>query len=841
MTSVTFRSWRRSSAYDLASPGQAIDGRLRGTIGLTARDRDDPSQNAPGSIEFAIAGPRDVGRLRARAIRAVYPEPDATDVETTFSCTAELAAEDLPWRYSPVHAAGETLAPWIVLVVGTTAEVTLLAGQRVRLSSGVLADHPLEESPRWAHIQEDEHGSAVARLLSPRELAAGQEHVAVVVPAFDGADPSWGAGDDNVELPVYHHWRFLTGPGGDFLTLTERLRGRIDAGIGDGLDVVYGRLERQPVIRVPAALQPVGAVEYPTVAADVRADAASLAQPGVDGTGRRSLGPPTYGESWHGTVADRPWGEAMNTDPALRIAAGLGAAAAFALERRLIGETIEQAGDFAVADQTIARWSLGAAAAARLWERRMPTDAIERLTVLGPALDRMVTDDCTCLLDEAAGAAQPLPPELYSGTAQRLLRPTTSWAALAQPGATGPDLWGVANACHPTSSAGTARDLVDDWSGFVQALGQDAPDPMQMIDEALLAPECDIPQEVLKLVEDIGRTFGGDVVGDWQSVVALVRLLQSTSDPEELVLGADAIVVNFDARETFETDLGKSWGDAPCVPVDNLDELADVLDAALDPRAGRVGERILSTFVGVEDLGPPELQPYLRVPMWTFLRDHAPAWLLPGIADLPTDTMMMLEPNARFVEAFMVGANTRFLEALRRYDLRIQPRCTALKCFWGRFADDGELLADIADVEHFDLDADVGNHVLAGSGCPVLVMRSELFGRYPDAQVYLVEASRTGGGEPDFESFGPAELARSPVWPTFQGGMTDIVLLGFDLASDDVGHYWIVIEEGPRDRRFRAGPADDTVPLDGASHAIDRLTGAYRVAIPVARLLDPQP
>jgi hypothetical protein len=35
--------------------------------------------------------------------------------------------------------------------------------------------------------------------------------------------PSGGAG--TVKLPVYHHWRFRTGPAGDFETLAQKLKG----------------------------------------------------------------------------------------------------------------------------------------------------------------------------------------------------------------------------------------------------------------------------------------------------------------------------------------------------------------------------------------------------------------------------------------------------------------------------------------------------------------------------------------------------------------------------------------------------------------------------------------
>lgn len=785
MTALFFRSWYRSDLYNTASSDQPVNGRLRGSVNLTARDRSQPSVSHQESVDFVIAGPRDVGRLRDAAIRAVYPEADAVAIETTFCCTVELAATDLPWRYTPQHHDGETLPPWIVLVVGTTAEVSILPGRQVRLSGALLNDHPLTESPLWAHVQEDANGVETARLVAARTLQPRQEHVAVVVPAFDEmARPSWGPDSaapdaDDVELTAHYHWRFTTGHGGDFLTLADQLAGRVVEGSGDGLTVDYARFDSRPTITVPAALRPAGATTYPAIPPAIAADAATLAQPLVDNTGRRAVAPPTYGELWHTPVSGTAWGDGLNANPALRIAAGLGVAAAFSLERQLVTAAIEQAGDFATADQSISRWSLGNAASVALWETRLPTDAIERLAVLGPSLGRMVTSSGATVLEEATGEDRPLPAELYSGAAQRLLRPAAAWVRLAQPGAAGSELWERANRCTTTESAALARDLIEDWSEFT----------------------------------------------------------------EELAEGAEGIDVDPELPEPFVPDIGGEWAPAPCNPID-LEHLAGVAAAAVDPRDGRVGERIIATLDGVEDLRPPELEPHLDVPLWTFLRDHAPTWLLPNLVDMPTDALMLLQPNAAFIEAFMIGANTRLLEALRRYDLRIGPRSTPLKSFWGRFDDDGALLADMGDIANFDLDGEVGSHMIASKGGAVLAARSDLFKRYPDAMLFLIEADRDAGGDPVFESFEDADLQRPRHWPSFQGGLDDIVLFGFDLAPDDFSGCWIVIEEGPRDRRFLSEVTADAPPLegiDGASFARRHLTGPYRVVLPAARLVVAQP
>ena len=85
--------------------------------------------------------------------------------------------------------------------------------------------------------------AAFTRLICPRRLLPDQSWHACLVPAFDlgvlaglGADgavagqvtPAWDVSDRvldeaTLRLPVYHHWTFGTGPGGDFESLAERL------------------------------------------------------------------------------------------------------------------------------------------------------------------------------------------------------------------------------------------------------------------------------------------------------------------------------------------------------------------------------------------------------------------------------------------------------------------------------------------------------------------------------------------------------------------------------------------------------------------------------------------
>ena len=98
-------------------------------------------------------------------------------------------------------------------------------------------------------------GEVIARLVCPRRLLPDSGWLACVVPAFEAACSPGGArrvpaGDELAgrlgssrrerwpgPLPVYHHWRFRTGAGGDFETLCRRLAAD-DSGVAFGLQAM---------------------------------------------------------------------------------------------------------------------------------------------------------------------------------------------------------------------------------------------------------------------------------------------------------------------------------------------------------------------------------------------------------------------------------------------------------------------------------------------------------------------------------------------------------------------------------------------------------------------------
>jgi hypothetical protein len=192
--------------------------------------------------------------------------------------------------------------------------------------------------------------------------------------------------------------------------------------------------------------------------------------------------------------------------------------------------------------------------------------------------------------------------------------------------------------------------------------------------------------------------------------------------------------------------------------------------------------------------------------MYESLRDLSQQLLLPGLETVEPNSVLGLETNARFVEAYMVGLNFEMGRELLWRGYPTDQRGTYFDRFW-------DARASSADPDVFPLhgwhERPLGDPQTAPSGDRfVMLIRSALLRRYPTAVIYaskaiIVNGKRKPSGKPEDEKH-----------PAFRGSMQpDVSFFGFDLTveqavgpqssvnGDDHG-YFIVIQEQPTEPRF---------------------------------------
>jgi hypothetical protein len=299
---------------------------------------------------------------------------------------------------------------------------------------------------------------------------------------------------------------------------------------------------------------------------------------------------------------------------------------------------------------------------------------------------------------------------------------------------------------------------------------------------------------------------------------------------------AQALAFRGAASDLFTSFQALPVDPAPAPSLD-LASLKTTLLTRLDPRV-TVARRIQSlvsfssrlTWEAADPLEPIMAAPDFPQPMYAPLRDLSPDYVLPGVELVPPDTVGLLLSNHQFIEGYMVGLNHEMARQLLWNDYSTDQRGSYFRQFWdvsayvpqaGDPADPAklsELLKDIPPIHTWPIPAPLGQHpnrtdIVQNN--VVLLVRGELFKRYPNAIVYAGKAMRDAKGQRILDE-------TDERYPIFRGILpTDITFIGFNLSLDDARGgtpkspegFFFVFQEQPSEPRFGLEPTEDTTPI----------------------------
>lgn len=899
---LNFWQSQRSLVFEKAT---ASEGRLKGVIELTLTDTLRPPEVDKNPfqwrVDFDFPTPGDIAGFQPGLIVKMCPHPGTTDAEVTKRVHVDLADAEFPWRYTPKEMNEQAAPPWIVLVVGKRSEFAIENGRIVAAQPTLLQKHDLSQSSSWAHVQrpsEPADAPSISRLVSSVSLEPNQPYVAAIMPAWNAkGEPSWESnGSSAASVPIFHAWEFSTGEPGDFESLVGKLRVRETANVGL-IDLTYRRsneavhlrgaittLAKDPPLQRPRLLEMRKQLDALTT--DI------VDQPSLSGApARKILGMPKYGQPWlenpdsvplpsapldPQSDDDLPWPRRVNDDPRYRSVAGMGTWLGIEAQEELMNAAKEQSGALTDIADRIRNLALGVSVASSLWNRRLPADPAERLSIFGPTMGRMQSSTGQSVLsrvtglDESTAKQSPLAAAHFSSAGMRLLR----------------------------NGTGRTRHLAStgkmDRAGLMRAAAVPPPKPDRGPDGSHRAPEglphSDqlVPPEVIAQLaprldpsmEAIATRNAGVRLDDDRGISQLMRELVDAGYPkldcvrdqlqklktariQVMTLGLLRHVLRHclsplaNSQDfSIDTLVCATPGEPPdrFRPI-HIDKLSDIVSTAIDPTQDRspAKERVRDSIGNLElgNLAPPELPLGLDFPSWQLVNKHARDWLLPGVGTVPMDSIVSLKTNPAFIDAFLIGLNAQFLAEARWRGLSIQRRFTPLRMFWGhvdpktgkrsadiqpfqQWTEAGELNKDLGDKSHQTIDP----RDSSGMTDLVILFRTELFRRYPGTMVYLVQPapdelvepklSEVLKGAPQFEDDVPEP--KRYFGPIFMGNISaDIVFFAFDVKPDELRKYWLVLDEPPAEMRFRTAESAPFT-LAGAFNpkSIDRHT---RVAI----------
>jgi hypothetical protein len=203
-------------------------------------------------------------------------------------------------------------------------------------------------------------------------------------------------------------------------------------------------------------------------------------------------------------------------------------------------------------------------------------------------------------------------------------------------------------------------------------------------------------------------------------------------------------------------------------------------------------------------LTPVMAYPVFDDPLFEPLRLLGQDYIIPNIADLPSESIALMVPNVRFIEAMLAGVSTEFARELLWNEYPTDQRGTYFRRFFDAADAGDERPPDIPELHRWA--DDLGENSPQLSGLLVLVVRAELLVKFPDTIVFAQRGKYVGAGASRQRTL---DLNGEIRYPVVRGGLDpDISLYGFEMtpgeaAGDDTdAGFFFCFMERPGKLRF---------------------------------------
>jgi hypothetical protein len=558
------------------------------------------------------------------------------------------------------------------------------------------------------------------------------------------------------------------------------------------------------------------------------------------------LGPPIYG-GWHArqhTVpADQPvWLRELNLDPRCRAAAGLGAEIVRRNQEQFMQWCWEQVEEVLEANRLLSQSRLSMEALTRVHARHFATQPEDRLLQLtAPLHSRARLTNATV----AASIARASMPDAAGDPALRRLtspqRPVLR-AAIARANPSAPpdatprvDLVGrlavpggglevdptlfVPHGLLGIPAMATLPLNPDDETVDLSPIGLPVDVPTALVTQVRNDTAAVTADQHPRIVhrDDLNagvlgeehllraRNLLDEVGSPWYSVYDLFSLVQ----PSARITDAATIQRLTQAvSHVAETEV-VIGGPPPAFQSLGMNSVGQSLLARTDPRLSVPARLATMVTVGTNNLltSPPSgvtvaatldrvmAAPEIDIPVYGYLARLDPARFLPGVGEIPPDSITVLKTNPRFVEALLVGLNDEMNRELLWRSFPTDQRGTPFRHFWDRRAG-----ADIDAIHTWPAGNGIGANGPGDPGGQVaLLIRGQLLRRYPNTCIY---AWRARDGVLIDPPTVPGDI-RSPVFAGVLGA--DTTFVGFDLSSTELTQedgWFFVLQEQPTEPRF---------------------------------------
>lgn len=645
-----------------------------------------------GSVQVSVRGSGDILGFRENMVTRTQPTANNGNFNASLIPFVEFAAADFLWRYS-TRQVGAYWLPWLSLIVlknaegDETGEFELLKRTSPDLpptlkssNDAILPD--LKESWRWAHVHLSDHGErtfsqlktkianrpecAVGRLLCPRRLRSGVKYTAFVVPTFElGIQAglgesltanvnslSWETPNDaqNKTLPYYYKWEFRTGKRGDFETLVRQLQFTPLADVGltpiDASDTGYGIAVEEPILaegplKSPGTSFQEWGFDESASGNSTQADLADLLNKRIGEDGEPRVVPPIYG-LWYVQQAGKKfelnkrkkWISEINLDFRHRYAAALGAQFVKDNQEQLMQSAWQQLKEVQKANRRMNLGKFGNSITRCLFKRVSSLSDSSLLQISLPVQDKISTNVSFDNDDDDDPR-----PRSFSPTHSSLryaLRQSDNAGNLNQPK--------------------IRKFMVRKFT----------PPPQAGVSDFTILNIRNDFQPILRQAVVNNNFSIGTPINNQDSTISIQITEPSAVENKLEAIGSD-LRKGIDPKQTIANPLNRR--------VSKIRQWAQ----AIRPDRGAFTAAVMPPE---DDLSPILWYPEFHTPLYRYLRDKSQHLLLPGIENVPNNSVALLYTNPRFIQSFMVGVNHEFAAELRWREFPTDLQGTYFRKFW---------------------------------------------------------------------------------------------------------------------------------------------------------------
>ncbi len=284
--------------------------------------------------------------------------------------------------------------------------------------------------------------------------------------------------------------------------------------------------------------------------------------------------------------------------------------------------------------------------------------------------------------------------------------------------------------------------------------------------------------------------YGSTIDGKNYLGVVITRDTSTTFTTLAPTAGFDNASIFAAAMSDFSTLASLRPIPGPAAELSAPDALAAQVSLQLRPLVAMVA-RLAKVIGGVDDL-PDDIATNRRLtqvmayptfddPLFEPLRLLGQDYIIPNIADLPVESIALMVPNVRFIEAMLAGVSTEFARELLWNEYPTDQRGTYFRRFFDAADAGAQRPPDIPELHGWRQDLGANSPQL--SGLLVLVVRAELLVKFPDTIVFAQRGAYVGSGAGRRRTLDQSGEIRYPV---IRGGLDpDISLYGFEMTPDE--------------------------------------------------------